>query len=94
MTTKTRHLDTAIAMFKGGGATRKVSMDMRATYEQALRKQGWLLTDSYAGSSEWGRNGKRMKVENGDRVFISFDGITWKPLGMKAKRNILLASQS
>lgn len=92
---KTRHLDTAINIFRGpastGGATQ-----MRGEYENALVKQGWVYVDHSSQSTEFHKPGtrKRMIVFSGDRVSISFDGVTWKQLNQHARRNILLGGQS
>jgi len=96
---KTRHLDTAIQIMGGGkrakAAWRNSNPQMRGDYELALQKQGWRVTDNNAQSCELQKPGtrKRMMVFNGDRVSISFDGITWKPLNQHARRNLLLGAQ-
>jgi len=90
---KTRHLDNTIRMFRGPGGKPTAGMDMRAKYDAALRQRGWKLVFSKMSDSEWVKEHKRMRVENGDRVFVSFDNITWAALNAHAKRNILLASQ-
>lgn len=91
---KTRHLDTALSIFRGpvraGGPAQ-----MRGEYEAALEKQGWVRADYSSQSTEFHKPGtrKRMTVFSGDRVSISFDGITWKPLNQHARRNILIGGQ-
>lgn len=90
--TNTKHLDRAICILRGTPASKTV-MNMRPMYEQALKQQGWEHTDTGPLGSEWRKDHKRMNVQNGDRVFISFDGIRWHPLNAHAKRNLLLHSQ-
>lgn len=89
---KTKHLDRAICILRGTPASKTV-MNMRPMYEQALQAQGWEAWDKGPQGSEWRKDHKRMNVQNGDRVFISFDGVRWTPLNAHAKRNILLHSQ-
>lgn len=89
---KTKHLDRAICILRGTPASKTV-MNMRPMYEQALQAQGWESWDKGPLGSEWCKDHKRMNVQNGDRVFISFDGVRWTPLNAHAKRNILLHSQ-
>lgn len=91
---KTRHLDAAINIFRGP-TRRSNNTDMRAEYEAALEAQGWVLTDGAAAASEYHKPGtmKRMMVYPGDRMLISFDGITWKNLNPHARRNIILGAQ-
>ena len=93
---KTRHLDAAIDMLKPKAEWRNRNPQMRGDYEVALVKQGWVYADNGTQSSEFIKPGttKRMTVFNGDRVSISFDGITWKPLNQHARRNILIGGQS
>lgn len=68
--------------------------DLRPYYEQALSRQGWSLEHSLSCSSYWSKGTKRMCVESGDRVLISFDEITWKALNPHARKNILLGAQA
>lgn len=91
---KTRHLDRAIEIFRGPASTGGIAQ-MRGQYEDALVKQGWQYTDHSNQSTEFRKPGtrKRMIVFNGDRVSISFDGVTWKQLNQHARRNILLGGQ-
>jgi hypothetical protein len=92
---KTRHLDAAIAIFRGPASTGG-NVEMRGEYENALVKQGWVYVDHSSRSTELHKPGtrKRMIVFSGDRVSISFDGVTWKQLNQHARRNILLGGQS
>ncbi len=91
---KTRHLDTALSIFRvparAGG-----NVQMRGDYENALVKQGWQYVDHSSQSTEFHKPGtrKRIIVFSGDRVSISFDGVTWKPLNQHARRNILIGGQ-
>lgn len=91
--TKTRHLDRAIAMLRPPRSVR--NLPMRAEYELALARQGWRCVDNNAQSCEFSKPGtsKRMMVFNGDRVSISFNGVTWKQLNQHARRNILIGGQ-
>ena len=68
-------------------------MDMREIYEAALSKQGWTKSSQGVTGSEWAKDHKRMLVENGDRVFISFDQIRWHAMNAHAKKNLILGSQ-
>ena len=68
--------------------------DLRPYYEQALSRQGWSLEHSLSCSSYWSKGNKRMCVERGDRVLISFDEVSWKPLNPHARKNILLGAQA
>lgn len=83
-------LNEIIQLLEG---TRKGRRDARPYYEQALSKQGWMLDHSLSCSSYWYKGNKRICVQNGDRVLISFDEITWKALNPHARKNILLSAQ-
>ncbi|MCC6489125.1 MAG: hypothetical protein IT364_16620 [Candidatus Hydrogenedentes bacterium] len=89
---KTRHLDRAISILRGSTPPRS-SANMRATYEQALRAEGWQLRDHSGYCSEWFRGNNRMIVYNGDKVAISFGrDIRWHFLNATARQRLLLPS--
>lgn len=88
---KLRHLETAIDLFKRKKP--KLNANMRGNYEAALLQTGWQLKEVTAGASYFERNNKRICIENGDRMFISFNGVSWRLLNSRAKENIILEAQ-
>lgn len=89
---KLRHLDTALKIFKAPKPP-KSTANMRPQYESALQAQGWELLGSGSASSIWRKEHKRMLVENGDKLMITFDNIRWTPLNPSARQRLLLHSQ-
>lgn len=88
----TRHLDAALKIFKAPKPSRPTA-NMRPQYEAALRLQGWEVLEAFAAGSIWAKGKKRMRVENGDRLTISFDGVKWTLLNPSARQRLLLHSQ-
>lgn len=88
---KLRHLDNALAVFKNKGSKRATYT--RPDYEQALINTGWEQTVRMLSASYFAKAHRRICVENGDRIMISFDNTTWKMLNRRAKNIILLESQ-
>ena len=86
-----KQLSEMIKMFRGQ-AHAKIARDMRPDYERAARKQGWLLQDNGPAQSFWSKNGKRLTIENGDRILISFDQVTWHDFGQTARKRFLQSS--
>lgn len=92
---KTKQLDAAISMLRAPQVKRSVR-NMRAQYETALSKLGWVKETSNAYASEWRKDNKRMLVENGDRVFIKMNylEVKWKTLPFTGRQNLLLRTQT
>lgn len=88
---KLRHLDNTLAVFTSKGAGR--ATHTRPDYEQALINTGWEQTVRMLSASYFAKAHRRICVENGDRVMISFDNVSWKMLNRRAKNIILLEAQ-
>lgn len=87
-----KRLNEIIAIFK---PKPKAKVDMRTQYELAAIAQGWRLLSSSFSSSEYAKlpGSKRLLIENGDRMMLSVDGVTWKTMGHTARKRFLLQAQ-
>lgn len=88
----TKRLEQMAALLRPPPKRRAV--DMRPRYQQALQQQGWTTVSNTTSASEYSKGNKRMRVENGDRVFISINGITWIWLNQTARKRLLLNVQA